>query len=578
MKKIILCALLGLTSQAWGWGSYGHQQVNRAAVLLLQQSGNQPVAECFQKNLTFIQRLSITPDYDWKNLSTKPGDYIKQKYGPNLTADQKALAKELTRQRYLADRKEHPLHYFEVDAFIPGEKITEQQIRALPNWPFRDAFGSDANGLYPKLFKKNIAKVEAINPEKLAPDVEAPKKIDRENPMPVPVATANGTAPWRISQLYDLAVKNLQAGDFKLAMMYLGAMGHYVGDMAQPFHSSLNFDGFYFDKRFYSGADGNFSPAAGIHHSFEGAILECEYAKDLKSGDFETIKSVNADFCESYIVFAAEKAKEKGKTPKAPSDAKKQCVASRKLRPNSVNHLWLKFDSTESDVLAKAMPHSDALKAPPIPPDKVVAEVLTLASTGFWLIDPLLKKFAEVTADPEPEKTSDNHDEEAGKTIVAKADGKDKIEGEDDDDDDDDDQAEEGNKAQAPIAPSPNVKVPSARSISIRKMRVFAETKIVNDETAAKIAHQRMADAAVLLARLWLSAMSQPGVKKESIPVACQTFPENNMGAPGYDKYEDFLKLVLLKNYPKPDYIPPVGRKPAKVSTALKKKPKKVEK
>jgi hypothetical protein len=57
------------------------------------------------------------------------------------------------------------------------------------------------------------------------------------------VVIKNGTAPWRIRQLYGLALDALKAGDMKTAVEMAGTMSHYIGDLSQPLHVDTNYDG-----------------------------------------------------------------------------------------------------------------------------------------------------------------------------------------------------------------------------------------------------------------------------------------------------------------------------------------------
>lgn len=53
----------------------------------------------------------------------------------------------------------------------------------------------------------------------------------------------NGTAPYRIVQMYKLAVASLRSGDMKSGVEQAGVMSHYIGDLSQPLHVSENYDG-----------------------------------------------------------------------------------------------------------------------------------------------------------------------------------------------------------------------------------------------------------------------------------------------------------------------------------------------
>ncbi|MGE4108133.1 MAG: hypothetical protein AB7F66_13035 [Bacteriovoracia bacterium] len=79
-----------------------------------------------------------------------------------------------------------------------------------------------------------------------------------------------GTAVWRIQQFYTLAVNAAKSGDFKTAVEMAGAMSHYVGDLAQPLHTTENYDG---------QKTGN----KGIHKFFETDNLETVDFNDLKA-------------------------------------------------------------------------------------------------------------------------------------------------------------------------------------------------------------------------------------------------------------------------------------------------------
>jgi hypothetical protein len=57
------------------------------------------------------------------------------------------------------------------------------------------------------------------------------------------VIIKNGTAPYRIVQMYKLSVAAFRAGDLTTAVEEAGAMSHYVGDLSQPLHVSENYDG-----------------------------------------------------------------------------------------------------------------------------------------------------------------------------------------------------------------------------------------------------------------------------------------------------------------------------------------------
>lgn len=278
MKKasaFVLSALLAAPDLG-AWGNYGHQQINVAALKLLPPG---PLRDWLVRSTPAVQRLAITPDYDWKMIGRAPAD------------------PELKKKKLAVDRQEHPLHYFECDAFDPKCPAD------LPAGDYPDVF--------PKYREKLAARTHVAEPTRFA-------------------VMKHGTAPWRALQLHRLAVAAMKKGDFHTALLALGTMGHYMGDLSQPFHTTLNFDGALSED-----------PAAGIHHTFEGAILDG----------------------------AARK---------------------KKAKRDPVTYLWNGFQATEAAVLAAARAHAAA----DMSSAKLVASLLGLVSSGYPSVAPLLDAFA----------------------------------------------------------------------------------------------------------------------------------------------------------------------------------------
>ncbi len=300
VPALVLVSAFCVVTAVLGWGSYGHQQINNAAIKLMDP-GN-PLARCFLKNMSLVTRYAITPDYEWKLVGKAPDDpKLKSKKASN-------------------DRYEHPLHFFEPDAFIKDGKVTPEAIDRLPDGEYAKVFPE-----YQKMRTENESHVVDMDPAKKLKD---PKLASIEE------VTGHGTAPWRIKQLYNLGVQALKKGDTKMAMYYLGTMGHYVGDMSQPFHGSLNYDG-----KKYS------PPADGIHSVFETRILA------------EAAASVH------------------GKT--------------------DAGNNWTTFKATEDAVVARGKAVNLALSDSLVTRDNVVRESLRLVGSGNAYVEPLLKSFSE---------------------------------------------------------------------------------------------------------------------------------------------------------------------------------------
>ncbi len=70
-----------------------------------------------------------------------------------------------------------------------------------------------------------------------------------------------GMALWRVSQLYGLLVEALKAEKWEQALQVAGVMGHYVGDLTQPMHLSVDYDGQSINK-------------PGIHKYYETTLVD----------------------------------------------------------------------------------------------------------------------------------------------------------------------------------------------------------------------------------------------------------------------------------------------------------------
>ncbi|MBI3542731.1 MAG: hypothetical protein HY075_05585 [Deltaproteobacteria bacterium] len=384
---------LGNVPAAFGWGSYGHQQINVGALELIKGT---VLGKCLKLNEKVVQRLSVTPDVDWKA-------------GPK----DKELPEDEYKAKQAIDRDEHSLHFFEEDAY----KSTPET--KLPSGAFKDGVPE-----LERLLGENADHIAEVDPSKKLKDPEHPTLDD---------VTKHGTAPWRSLQLYDLAVAALKAGEVSKAIFYLGTMGHYVGDMSQPFHATLDFDG-------------QASDAKGIHHVFEEAILETAAKGADAHLDHDT-------------------------------------------------RLWSSFEATHDEVVATA--RRELAAAGGVAREKIISEITRLLDTGQAYIAPLTEAFSkENRAYCEAqlnEKKQSKHEKIAQAVITA---------------------------FMGLSLPDP---VHESRQSSV-----------------LGIANARMGESSALVARMWTSAFEAAG----SPALNCSKI--------------SFESLDVVKNYPRPTYIPGV--------------------
>lgn len=79
----------------------------------------------------------------------------------------------------------------------------------------------------------------------------------------------NGSATWRVEQFYLEALKSLRRSDYKSALQLAGAMSHYIGDLAQPLHVTVNYNG-------------QLTNQDGIHKFFETTNLKRQPSGELE--------------------------------------------------------------------------------------------------------------------------------------------------------------------------------------------------------------------------------------------------------------------------------------------------------
>ena len=115
-------------------------------------------------------------------------------------------------------------------------KATSYQLESMNHWFQGDAYtnvlGKGSLSQFPRSYQESIRKYGEA------------------------VILKNGVSPWRIQQFYSLALAALKKGDAQSAMIYVGVMSHYIGDLSQPLHDTVNYDG-------------QLSGQKGIHKYFE---------------------------------------------------------------------------------------------------------------------------------------------------------------------------------------------------------------------------------------------------------------------------------------------------------------------
>ena len=92
----------------------------------------------------------------------------------------------------------------------------------------------------------------------------------------------NGTAPWRIGQIYERGVAAFKANNLPKALQMAGVLGHYIGDLANPMHVSEDYDGQSIGR-------------SGVHKYFETTLVDTVPAVELMDNAVRSGASVRND-------------------------------------------------------------------------------------------------------------------------------------------------------------------------------------------------------------------------------------------------------------------------------------------
>lgn len=216
MKRLLALALVtGLVAPppASAWGERGHDLVTRVAVRLLAAkiAKGTPLAVQFGRKEFMLGHLSNVPDIVWRN----QGEAIEKVNAPTHFLDLEYVSPELT------------------FATIPRTPVAAlarmKELCAAP----------------PKAYV--CAAKEGSSPDE----------------------SSAGTAPWRAGQLFGMTVESFKASGangksddaaIDRAFLSAGIMSHFIGDLGNPYHATVNYDGWETGQ-------------GGIHSYFESAVV-----------------------------------------------------------------------------------------------------------------------------------------------------------------------------------------------------------------------------------------------------------------------------------------------------------------
>lgn len=212
MKVYILILSTLFCSQSWSWGGRGHHAICEAAVFLVKSPS---LKEFLLNKPQIVGHLCNVPDTYWKSL---PSDIRKIGDSAHYVNPEKIGLKPA----------EVPTDYKKIIETYTGKPSKENEAKTLFSVP--EELGSNwwrADQFY-RLSVEAGKKIKAAKPPK-----DSKEERDDDHP-------------------YNQAFFNM--------LVYMGLMGHFVGDNSQPFHNTSDYDG-------YSANHG------GIHAYYEDSIV-----------------------------------------------------------------------------------------------------------------------------------------------------------------------------------------------------------------------------------------------------------------------------------------------------------------
>lgn len=301
MKNFLILAILILTLPqfVFAWGGRGHDSICQAAVHLVK---NKELANFLKSRPHVMGHLCNIPDIQWRNLDRK----ITQYGDPN--------------------------HYV-------NPEVIGLAVQDIP---------TDLNVIVEKYTDEQLDKQDAIG------------KSDKIASVP----TSMGTNWWRADQMVRRGIENgkkaavseaptnsKQAQDDELPynkavyemIISMGIMGHFVGDNAQPFHNTSDYDGYAANQ---GGIHSYYEEQSVAHLGSDLVNNIVQKAKKLKNTKFMSGQSP-VEKMRSLAVFSVSEIKavlkadpivknstfklEKGMSLKTPADRQSAEVGARKF-------------------------------------------------------------------------------------------------------------------------------------------------------------------------------------------------------------------------------------------------------
>ncbi|MFW7380005.1 MAG: hypothetical protein ACOH5I_14420 [Oligoflexus sp.] len=217
-SSFFVIACLSLPNKLWAWGERGHQIVTKAAVRLVSlrvSEQDAEFAELLSRKELMLAHLSNVPDIVWRNRESRE-------------AEQNA-----------------PTHFLDLEFILQGQR--KPSLKQMPKTV--------------QAYRQAIEATCQRHPEDCAPGHSLADKIAKTGHAPFRALQLLAGMEESMRQLKQENIKSKQKLELlNQALIYAGLTSHFIGDLANPNHTTKNYDGQLTGQR-------------GLHSYFESELI-----------------------------------------------------------------------------------------------------------------------------------------------------------------------------------------------------------------------------------------------------------------------------------------------------------------
>lgn len=262
VTMVIACLLIDFRAQAWG--ERGHHLIGHTAALLMESFSDKEAKDrglpaFFKDRSHQFGHLSNLPDISWRE-TTRQSKSALQANGPTHFIDLELLVGLPTKDNKASYQKlllGLPLDYSEVRRKFEGTPNPILPSTASPQ-PLKVYFDvGSAPWRVRELFEKMAAAFACAKGKETGVSSQL---IDERPKWHLPIISQE-KPPSLGFNYYSCTKEQTRLEAISAALAIGGVMGHFVGDLTQPYHTTVNYDGW---------ATGN----GKAHEYFESTVVD----------------------------------------------------------------------------------------------------------------------------------------------------------------------------------------------------------------------------------------------------------------------------------------------------------------